>query len=177
MRIATERRIFERPATSRDPFGGDASTVLGVESVVPEREATLFLEEAAARYAVPLVRLRRWCATGKLRCERDGERWLIPTSEAGRITELSRAYGTARAPVQALAVPVPVVPPDLATRVAARLGLTASTVTLTPLALDGVEYVVAVWRGDVQGDGGLPALEELAVELDAELLDGEISTE
>ena len=93
---------------------------------MPKPEPTLFLEDAAAQYGVPLVRLRRWCATGKLRCERDGDGWLIPISEAGRIAELSRAYGTARAPVRALAVPAPVVPPDLATTVAARLGLTAS---------------------------------------------------
>jgi hypothetical protein len=48
-------------------------------------------------------------------------------------------------------------------------------VTVTPLALDGVDYVVALWRGDVQGHRGLPALQALAAELDAELLDGEIS--
>jgi hypothetical protein len=43
------------------------------------------------------------------------------------------------------------------------------------LALDGVDYVVAVWRGEARGDGGLPALRDLAVELDAELLDGEVT--
>lgn len=67
------------------------------------------------------------------------------------------------------------VPRDLTTKVAAGLGLAASAVTPTPSALDGIEYVVAVWRGNVQGDGGLPALQELAIELNAELLDGEIS--
>jgi hypothetical protein len=137
-------------------------------------EDTISLADAAERYGVPLVRLRRWCATGKLRCERDGDGWLIPVSEAGRIVDMSHEYATARAPIRALAVPVPFVPPDLATTVAARLGLTATAVSITPLALDGVEYVVAVWRGDIQRDGGIPALQELAVELDAELLDGEI---
>jgi hypothetical protein len=138
-------------------------------------EETLSLERAAAQYEVPLVRLRRWCATGKLRCERAGDDWVIPVSEAARIEELAQQYDTGSGRVRGLAVPVPVVPPDLATTVAARLGLTRSAVTLTPLALDGVEYVVAVWRGDIERDGGLPALQELAVELDAELLDGEIS--
>src|SRR5688572_22478425 len=137
-------------------------------------EDSLSLSAAAARYGVPVVRLRRWCATGKLRCEREGDGWLIPISQATRIEELARAYGTTRAPVRALAVPAPAVPPDLANTVATRLGLSVSAVTLTPLALDGVEYVVAVWRGDVQGSGGLPELHELAVELHAELLDGEI---
>jgi hypothetical protein len=141
---------------------------------MPEEE-TLSLQRAAARYEVPLIRLRRWCATGKLRCERAGDDWVIPVSEVGRIEELAQQYETGSAPVRGLAVRVPAVPPDLATTVAARLGLRRSAVTLTPLALDGVEYVVAVWRGDIDRDGGLPALQELAVELDAELLDGEIS--
>jgi len=138
-------------------------------------EETLSLEAAAAMYAVPIVRLRRWCATGKLRCERDGDDWLIAISEASGIIELAAEYATGRGPIRGLAVPVPAVPPDLATTVAARLGLTTSAVTLTPLALDGVDYVVAVWKGDVERDGGLPALQELAVELDGELLDGELS--
>ena len=176
MRIAIRGLRVDLAATSRGSFGDDASTVR-VASVVPEPEPTLSLEDAASRYDVPVVRLRRWCATGKLRCERDGDGWLILISEAGRIAEMARAYGTARAPVRALAVPAPVVPSDLATTVAARLGLATSAVTLTPLALDGVEYVVAVWRGDMQVDGGLPALQELAVELNAELLDGEIGRE
>jgi len=138
-------------------------------------EEPLSLEGAAAMYGVPIVRLRRWCATGKLRCERDGDDWLIAISEASQIIELAAEYATGRGPIRGLAVPVPAVPPDLATTVAARLGLTTSAVTLTPLALDGVDYVVAVWKGDVERDGGLPALQELAVELDGELLDGELS--
>ncbi|MFL5674354.1 MAG: hypothetical protein ACJ779_05070, partial [Chloroflexota bacterium] len=90
------------------------------------------LEVAAVRYGVPIVRLRRWCATGKLRCERDGDGWLIPAAEADHVVELSRAYGKPSATVRALAVPVPAVPPDLATRVAAGLGLSVGAVTLTP---------------------------------------------
>jgi hypothetical protein len=174
MRGGRIRACYPVAVISRVSFGGDASTVQ-VDSVVSED--TLPLEEAAARYDVPLVRLRRWCATGKLRCERDGDDWLVPVSEGTRITELSTQYRTGSSPVRALAVPVTLVPSDLATTVADRLGLTATAVTLTPLALDGVEYVVAVWRGDILRYGGLPALQELAVELDAELLDGEIRSE
>ena len=145
---------------------------------MPEPEATLSLDDAAALYAVPAVRLRRWCATGKLRCERDGDGWRIPVAEAGTVAKLSLEYGSGDAHIRALAVPVPDAPADLATRVASRLGLAAGAVTVTPLALDGVDYVVAVWRGDLQHvGGGLPALEELAVELDAEFLDGEMSGE
>ena len=123
--------------------------------------------------------LRRWCATGKVRCVPDGNGWLIPVSELPAIDRAARDHETAieQERVTALAVPAPVAPPNLADQVASRLGLTAGNVSLTPLALDGVDYVVAVWRGAVAGTGGLPALKELAEELDAVLLDGEVRAE
>lgn len=77
----------------------------------------------------------------------------------------------------ALAVPAPAVPRDLAQQVASRLGLSAGAVSITRLALDGAEYVVAVWPGDAVGDGGLPAVQGLALDLGAELLDGEVVRE
>ena len=36
------------------------------------------------------------------------------------------------------------------------------------------EYVVAVWPGSALASGGLPALVDLAADLDGELLDGEL---
>jgi hypothetical protein len=131
------------------------------------------LSEAAERFGVPVVRLGRWCATGKIRCERDEDGWLIPVSEGAAIAQLYRDYATEAdgTSLRALAVPAPSAPKDLALQVSARLGLEDGAVSLTPLALDGVEYVVAVWRGEMRSDGGLPALQELAGELDAELLD------
>jgi|1185.fasta_scaffold525915_1 hypothetical protein len=135
------------------------------------------LRDAADRYGVPVVRLGQWCATGKLACERDGDGWMIGESAAAGIAGLVRNHEAMieEKRVTALAVPVPAAPPDLAARVAGRLGLDDAAVSITPLALDGVDYVVAVWRGEARGDGGLPALRELAVELDAELLDGEVT--
>jgi hypothetical protein len=123
------------------------------------------------------VRLGQWCATGKLACERDSDGWMIPASGAAAIAALVRDHATMveERRVSALVVPVPAAPPDLASQVADRLGLQDSAVSITPLALDGVDYVVAVWRGEARGDGGLPALRDPAVELDAELLDGEVT--
>jgi hypothetical protein len=135
------------------------------------------LGEAAERYGVPVVRLGQWCATGKLACERDGDGWMVPVSGAATIAALARGHAAMveEKRVTALVVPVPAAPPDLASQVADRLGLETAAVSITPLALDGVDYVVAVWRGQARGDGGLPALRDLAVELDAELLDGEVT--
>jgi hypothetical protein len=142
-------------------------------------EEMISLRVAAERSGHSVVRLGRWCATGKIRCERDGDGWLIPVGELETIAEVARDHATAIAEkrVRAMAVPVPAVPRDLSEQVASRLGLSIGDVSLTRLALDGAEYVVAVWPGDVAGTGGLPALEELAAELDAELLDGEVDGE
>ena len=140
-------------------------------------EKMISLREAADRYGVPVVRLGQWCATGKLACERDGDGWMIAVSGSEAIAALVRDHAAMveEKRVRALVVPVPAAPPDLASRVAGRLGLDDDAVSITPLALDGVDYVVAVWRGEARGDGGLPALRDLAVELDAELLDGEVT--
>ncbi len=135
-------------------------------------EQTISLREAAEQSGESPIPLGRWCATGKLRCERDASGWLFPVSEIPMIAAVARDYAAAvdNQRVTAIAVPLPDAPPDLAEQVASRLGLSTGNVSVTPLALDGVEYVVAVWRGS----GRLPKLRELAVELGADLLDGEV---
>jgi len=104
------------------------------------------LRDAAHRYGVPVVRLGQWCTTGKLGCERDGDGWLIPASGAAAVAALAREHAAMveEKRVTGLVVPVPAVPPDLAAQVAGGLGLDDAAVTVTPLALDGVDYVVAV---------------------------------
>jgi hypothetical protein len=137
------------------------------------------LQAAAARSGQSVIRLGRWCATGRIRCERDETGWSIAVSELPAIAIAAREHARAveENRVTAIAVPVPAVPPDLAGQVASRLGLPAGHVSITRLALDGAEYVVAVWPGDAAGGGGLPAVRQLAVELGAELLDGEVKRE
>jgi hypothetical protein len=156
-------------------LSGTTASTLMVRWVVTNEEMVP-LVVAAERSGQSVIRLGRWCATGKLRCERDETGWLIPVSELPRIGTVAREHATAveDSRVTALAVPVPAAPPDLADLVALRLGLASGKVTVTALALDGVEYVVAVWAGASAGSGGLPALVDLAEALDGELLDGEI---
>jgi hypothetical protein len=137
------------------------------------------LRAAAERSGQSVIRLGRWCATGQLRCERDGRNWLIPDSELESIADVANAHAAAveQNRITALAVPVETVPPNLRDEVALRLGLAAGNVSITPLALDGVAYVVAVWRGEASGTGGLSELRQLAVELGADLLDGEVKSD
>jgi hypothetical protein len=138
-------------------------------------EEILSLQEAAERTGQSVIRLSRWCATGQLRCERDVDGWHVPSSELPKVAQVAQQHASAvdEARVTALAVPAPA-PPDLADLVAYRLGLSGGAVAVTPLALDGVDYVVAVWPGSAVGDGGLPSLKDLAAQLGAELLDGEV---
>jgi hypothetical protein len=139
-------------------------------------EEMMTLREAAERSGQSVIRLGRWCAAGQLRCERDGSGWLIPLSELQAITPVARDHATAvdEKRVTALAVPEPAAPADLAHEVAVRLGLKLGDVSITPLALDGHQYVVAVWKGAALESGGLPALQQLASELHGDLLDGEV---
>jgi hypothetical protein len=136
------------------------------------------LNAAAAATGQSILLLRRWCATGKLQCQRDGDSWLIPAREFDVIPRLAAERGRAVAEkrVSALAIPGSDAPADLGEHVAARLGLRRDQVSLTPLSLDGAEYMVAVWRGDLSAEG-LPALRDLAYELGGDLLDGEVSRE
>jgi hypothetical protein len=136
----------------------------------------LSLQEAAQRTGQSVIRLSRWCATGQLHCERDVDGWHIPLSELPKVAQVAQQHATAVEDerVTALVVPAPAAPSDLAELVAYRLGLQGGAVAVTPLALDGVDYVVAVWPGSAASDGGLPSLKELAIQLGAELLDGEV---
>ncbi len=99
--------------------------------------------------------------------------WTIPLSEIPRIAALVKEHDRAMAAgaAAALVVPVSAATPDLPEEIARRLGLAAETVTTSTLALDGSEYVLAVWKSS--GTPGLEAVADLAAELGGEVLDGE----
>ena len=166
--------MLERAATSRGSFGDDASTVK-VRGLRGRRDDLA----SRSRRALwrPVVRLGQWCATGKLGCERDGDGWLIPASGAAAVAALAREHAAMveEKRVSALAVPCRRRLLISRHRWPVAWDWTTPRSPITPLALDGVDYVVAVWRGEARGDGGLPALRDLAVELDGELLDGEVT--
>jgi len=127
---------------------------------------------AAAQTGQPARRIREWCATGKLECERDAAGWLIGED----LLEGVRALGSERAHIatdhRAVALALPAtIDLDVGAEVAKRLGLGLESVSLSRLAIDGREYVVAVWPARI-GLGDLTALATLADEFDGELLDG-----
>lgn len=70
-----------------------------------------------------------------------------------------------------MVVPVSAAAPGLAAEIARRLGLPAGAVTTSTLALDGSEYLLAVWRSDGTPERGPVA--DLAAELGGDLLEGE----
>ena len=133
----------------------------------------LSLDAAAQAMGQPIARLRHWCATGRLRCEREGGDWLIPLAELPHITVLvedhERAVEAGESAV--LVVPVSAATADLPAEIARRLGLPVGTVSTSTLALDGSEYLLAVWKTD--GTVALGPVAELAAELGGDLLDGE----
>jgi hypothetical protein len=136
----------------------------------------LTLEAAAAATGQSVNRLRAWCATGELQCEKDGHGWVIPSDELERVGALvaQRDAMFAAGHAQALVIPAASAFPELRAEVAHRLGLPAAAVATNTLALDGKAYVLAVWHADgVDGTYELASLIELAEELGGQLLDGE----
>lgn len=135
----------------------------------------LTLDAVSIQTGISARRLREWCATGRIKCERDGTHWMIPTSEGERLAALAAtAFGSDTDRPVALVVPADVAPRNLGDEVAHRLGLEPASVAMSSLAIDGQDYVVAVWK-DGPEEGGLPKLLELAEEVGGALLDGAAS--
>lgn len=135
-------------------------------------EAVLSIDEAAQRTGQSVRRLRQWCATGRIRCERDRRGWLIPDAEIGRVRSIAAARiargsdGSARA----LVIPGSAFgPANLREQVADELRIPAKTVAMDMLTIDGQAYVIATWPSAADTRGS--ALAELAEQLDGELLD------
>jgi hypothetical protein len=135
-------------------------------------EALLALDEVTQRTGQPARRLRQWCATGSLRCERDGRGWLIPESEVPRVIA-NAAERTLRASdrsARALVVPNSSVGQvDLEQEVARRLQRPVKSISTSKLMIDGQEYLIATWPDADRGDA-TSAVAKLAEELGGELL-------
>lgn len=155
---------------------GGRPTVQAVPMTLPVAavDRLLSLDAAAQATGQSVARLRGWCATGRLRCEREGRAWIVPLSEVVRIAVLVEEHDRAVAAgaAAALVVPMTAATLDLPAEIARRLGLAVEAVTTSTLALDGSEYVLAVWK--TNATPGLEALSVLAAELGGELLDGQV---
>ena len=137
-------------------------------------DSLLSLESAAVATAQPVHRLRNWCATGRLEGARQDGEWLIPLSQLLRVAELVAEREKAIADGRPIAAVVPVtsVTPDLQQEIARRLGLPETAVSTSNLALDGRDYLLAMWQADDSGHQLQPVI-ELVEGLGGEVLDGE----
>lgn len=136
-------------------------------------EALLTLSEVALRTGQPVRRLRQWCATGSLRCERDLRGWLIPRAEMSRVDEnvVRRRIRASERTSRAVVVPSSAIgSADLGGEVARRLQRPTEVVSTSSLMIDGQEYVIAAWP-EVQNGGATASVAELAEDLGGELLD------
>lgn len=132
----------------------------------------LALGDVAERTGQPIRRLRQWCATGSLRCERDGRGWLIPETELPRVVAnvAARALLASNRKARALVVPnVALGSVDLRQEVAHRLQRPEQTVSVSTLVIDGQEYAIATWPEAI-GGRATAAVADLAEELGGELL-------
>ena len=140
-------------------------------------DRVLTLVDAAAATGQPISRLRSWCATGKLHCDRQSGEWTIPLGEFLRVPALleERQSAIEAGRPAAVIVPITAATAELAAEIARRLGLAERSVTTSTLALDGTDYLLAAWKSD--GTGKTPELApvvELVEGLGGQILDGEV---
>lgn len=134
-------------------------------------EELLRLEDVAQLTGEPVERLRQWCATGELACERVPRSWALRKQDLPRVAVVAaeKERGVREHRAVALAVPRGHVPIDLVTLVERTLDLPPGEVTIRGLAIDQLDYVVAVWPAKARLRDPT-ALVDLAQRLDAELL-------
>lgn len=131
------------------------------------------VEEVAARTGQPARRLRDWCATGQLVCERAGESWQMEESQVPRVRALAAQLGRHAAnghAVVGLVLPSASAVPSVTRQVAQRLGVDEAALTLAQIVLDGAERALIVWP-PVARAGAAEALDGLVTEVGGELLD------
>ena len=135
-------------------------------------EAVLAIDEAARRTGQPVRRLRQWCATGRIRCERDMLGWLIPETEIGLVRSIASARTARGSDRSARALVVPrsaIASANLQHQVAGQLRIPVKTVSMSGLTIDGQPYVIATWPSAADSRGS--DLAGIAEQLDGELLD------
>jgi hypothetical protein len=131
----------------------------------------LRLDDVARLTGQPVERLRQWCATGELACERVPRSWALRKADLPRVAAVAakRARGLREHQAVALAVPRGRVPVDLVALVERTLDLPPGEVVIRALTIDHLEFVVAVWPAGAR-PGDQAALIALAEDLDGELL-------
>jgi len=154
-----------RPATTWD----QAAAMSGPRVV--DVDELLRLDVVARLTGQPVERLRQWCATGELACERVPRSWALRAADLPRVAVVAaeQARGVREHGAVALAVPSARVPVDLVALVEQTLDLPRGVVVIRGLAIDQLDYIVAVWPATATPRDPA-ALFALADRLDGELL-------
>jgi hypothetical protein len=167
--LSRSKAILTASATRRGRTMEFARIQLGDALIV---EAVLTLDQVTQRTGQPVRRLRQWCATGSIRCERDGRGWLIPEAEIARVLSIAaaRTVRGSNHSARALVVPRTVTgSANLQEQVARQLRIPVKAISISTLMIDGQPYLIAAWPGPA--DARASALAELTEQLDGELLD------
>lgn len=132
----------------------------------------LTLDEVGRRTGQLVRRLRRWCATGELSCEREADAWLLPESALPAVLILAAAQGrfSGGRPI-ALAVPAPdASAEELGKHIERELGVPAGAIAMTTISIDGEEHLVAVWPSHATRNARADRLAKVAEEIGGDIL-------
>jgi len=129
----------------------------------------LSLEAVALRTSQPIRRLREWCATGRLACQRFGSEWSIERSDIARVFDLATDHARRARTIRhgVLAVPANNGTDDLQLAVSQGTGVLRANIAVDRMVIDGEDLEVATWEHPA---GSTTDLLALADDLGGELL-------
>jgi hypothetical protein len=134
---------------------------------------TLPLDEVAERIGQPVERLREWCATGLLACDRVAGTWALPESElpaAHRLGAVGPRLATSAAAQESRLIVVAFDDHASARRaldaIRRETGVQPTDVELAPLSIDGMVRILVAGR--------VPATESARIEAIVVACDGRV---
>lgn len=147
-----------------------------IDEVLIRMRRTLSLEELAQLTRQPVDRLRQWCATGMLSCDRVDGAWALPEHELPTAFSLS-AVGprltTGAVPDGASLIVVAFRDHGAARRaveeIRSRTGVHPSDVEVAPLSIDGMPRVLLAGR--IPSDQA-PRIEAIVIACGGQIIDG-----
>lgn len=113
----------------------------------------LSLEEVSARTGQPVERLREWCATGRLPCDRDASGWRLPEDDLPRVhalalvgPRLSAGRPSDLAGLVAMAFHDQAAATSAFEEIRRSTGTRGDDLAIAPVAIDGMELVMVAGR-------------------------------
>lgn len=106
------------------------------------------LSDVSEQTHVSVRKLREWCATGRLSCERIGDSWALHAADVEDLVRELASHDVHATRDASLALPAEVATPQAEREIADALGVGRGEIAVARLMIDGMEYVVLAAHAD-----------------------------